>query len=90
MALRGEVVDLVGLGLLDHARQRGGVREIAVMQEEPRAGRVWIAIQMVDAVGLEERRTAPDAVNDIALLQQEFCEVRAVLAGYARDECDFR
>ena len=34
VALRGEVVDLVGLHLLDDAHQAGGIRQIAVVQDE--------------------------------------------------------
>jgi len=42
---------------------------------------------MVDAVGVEERGAALDAVDLVALLEQELGEVRAVLAGDAGDEC---
>jgi|APEBP8051072433_1049376.scaffolds.fasta_scaffold00708_14 hypothetical protein len=44
-------------------------------------------IQMVDAVGVEQRRAPLDAVHDVALPQQELGEVGAVLAGEAGDEC---
>ena len=40
MALRGEVVDLVGLDLLDDADQAAGVGEVAVMEDEAAIGRV--------------------------------------------------
>jgi hypothetical protein len=38
MALGREVVDLVRLDLLDNADQAGGVREVAVVQDEAAAG----------------------------------------------------
>ena len=41
---------------------------------------------MVDAVGIEEGRAAFDAVDDVALVQQELCELGAVLASNAGDE----
>ena len=44
---------------------------------------------MVDAVGIEKRGTAFDAVHDIAFLQQKLGKIRAVLACDARDERDF-
>ena len=38
VALGGQVVDLVGLHLLDDADQVGGVGQVAIVQEQPRAG----------------------------------------------------
>ena len=89
MALRGEVVDLVGLGLLDDADEAGGVRQVTVMQEEAHALLVPVAVEVVDAVGVEQAGAALDAVDDVALIEKEFGEVGAVLAGDAGDEGDF-
>ena len=47
---------------------------------------VWILVDVVNALGVEQRRTALDAVNDVALLKQELSEVRTVLARDAGDE----
>jgi hypothetical protein len=41
---------------------------------------------MVDAVGVEERRAALDAMHFVALTDQEFGQIRAVLAGNACDQ----
>jgi len=41
---------------------------------------------VVDAVGVEEGSAALDAVDFVALAEQKFGEVGAVLAGYAGDE----
>jgi len=43
-------------------------------------------VQVVDAVGVEQRGAALDAVDFVALAQQKFGEVGAVLAGDAGDE----
>ena len=51
-----------------------------------RLGLVRILVQVVDAVGVEQRGAALDAVDFVALAQQEFGEVGAVLAGDAGDE----
>ena len=81
MALRGEIVDLVRLGLLDDADQVGRIGHVAVVQEEPRALLVRVLVEMIDALGVERRGAALDAVDHIALGQQELGEIGAVLAG---------
>jgi hypothetical protein len=89
VALRGEVVDLVGLHLLDDAHQARAVGHVAVVQDEFSVLLVRILVEMVDAVGVEQRGAALDAVHVVALVEQELGEVGAVLAGDAGDECDF-
>ena len=89
MALGGEIVDLVGLGLLDDADQVGRVGHVAVMQDEARIGLVRVLIEMLDAAGVERRRAALDAVDHVALGQQQFGKIGAVLAGDAGDQGDF-
>ena len=85
VALRGEVVDFVGLHLLDDADEAGGIGEVAVVQDELAVVLVRILVQVVDAVGVEQGSAALDAVDFVALFQQEFGEVGAVLAGDAGD-----
>ena len=89
MALRGKVVDFVGLDLLDDAHQAGTVGHVAVVQGETPVLDMRILIQMIDTVGIEQRTAALDAVHVVALVEQEFGEIGAVLAGDAGDECDF-
>ncbi len=89
MALGGEIVDLVGLNLLDDADQVGRVGQVAVMHEEADVRLVRVLVEMIDPVGIDERGTALDAVDDIALAEQEFGEKRAILTGDAGDERDF-
>ncbi len=86
-ALCREVVDLVRPHLLDDADEVGGVREVAVVELEAHVPLVRVAVQVVDAVGIEQRRAALDAVYLVALLEQQFSEIGPVLAGDARDEC---
>ena len=89
VALRRQVVNLVRLHLLDDADQIGGVGQIAVVQDEVAVLHVRVLVEMVDAVGVEERGAALDAVDDVALLQQELGEIGAILAGDAGDQGDF-
>ena len=88
MRLRGEVVDLVGAHLLDDARaarcrRRGRHSGVAAPKTRAEA-----PAQMVDAAGGEARGAAHDAVDFVALFEQKFGEVGAVLPGdpgYQRD-----
>ena len=50
---------------------------------------VRVLVEVVDAVGVEQRSAALDAVHLVALFQQEFGQIGAVLAGDAGDECYF-
>jgi hypothetical protein len=87
VALGGEIVDLVGLGLLDDPDQVGRVGQVAVMQEEVRVLLVRVLVDMVDPLGVELARSALDAVDRVAFLEQEFGQILSVLAGDAGDEC---
>jgi len=75
VALRGEVVDLVGLHTLDDAHDAGGIGQIPVMQEEMPVGHVRIATQMIDPIGVEQRGAPFDAVHVVALGQQQVRQV---------------
>ena len=86
MALGDEVVEFVGLHLLEDADQAGGVGQVAVVEDEAPVGGMRILVEMVDAVGVEQRAAALDTVDFVAFLQQEFGEIATVLAGDAGDE----
>jgi hypothetical protein len=47
---------------------------------------VRVFIDVVDPLGVEQRGAALDAVHLIALVQQEFSQIAAVLAGDAGDQ----
>lgn len=68
----GEVIDFIGLYLLDDADQVGGIGKIAVMQDEVFVLDVRILIKVVDAVGVEERGATFDAMHFVAFLEQKF------------------
>ncbi len=87
VAHRAQVVDLVGLHLLHDADEVGAVGEVTVVQLEAGVVDVRVLVEVVDAVGVEERRAPLDAVHLVALGEQQFGEVGAVLAGHAGDEC---
>ena len=53
MTLCGEIVDFVRLDFLDHAHETGRIGEVTVMQGQGRAGFVKLAVQVIDALGIE-------------------------------------
>ena len=45
-----------------------------------------VAVNVVDALGIECARAAHDAVHVVALGEQQLSEIRSVLPGHAGDE----
>ena len=93
VALCRQVVNLVGLGLLDDADERTAVGHVAVVQVDEallfHVAHPLVKVQVLDAARVETAAAADDAVHLIAFLQQEFCQIGAVLSRDARDEGDF-
>ena len=86
MALGPQVVDLIGLHLLDDPDQVGAVGEVAVVQHQPRVGLVGILVEVINAAGVETAGPALDAMHHIALLQQQLRQITAVLPRDAGDQ----
>ena len=86
VAHRRQIVDLVWLYLLNQSNQVGAVGQIAIMQEKASVTFVWVLIQMIDAVCIEQRGTSFEAVDLIAFFQKELGKVGSVLSGYACDD----
>ena len=57
------------------------------MEREGQAGLVRLVKEVIDTVGVEQRRAPLDAVNLIALADQELGEIGPVLSGNAGDQC---
>jgi hypothetical protein len=55
MALRGEIVNLRRLGLLDEADQVRAIGKIAMMQKEPAVSLMRVSVEMIDAPCIERR-----------------------------------
>ena len=53
VALRREIVDLGRLDLAQQPEQVGRIRHVAVVQEQPHAGIVAVAVEVIDALGIE-------------------------------------
>lgn len=86
--LSGEVVDLVGEDGVEPAAEGGGVGEIGVVElHAGLVGVVGIHVYVVDALRVEVRRAADQAVHLVPLVQEEFRQVRTVLSGNSGYQC---
>ena len=82
MALGREVIDFSRLDLAHNLHEAHGVAHVGVVQVEIRP-----AFEVGDAFTVVHRRAANDAVDFIALGEEKFRKVGAVLTGDACDEC---
>ena len=72
---------------MEQAAEAVRVSEVGEIDEQGRGGIVPVRQKMIDARGIEAARAALDAVNFVALLEQQLGEIRAVLARDTGDEC---
>ena len=86
MALRGEVVDLRGANLADDPRQATSVGHVAVVENQPRRGAEGLTAEVLEALGPGRTRTPHDAVNFIALGDEELRQIGAILSGDPGDD----
>ena len=63
VALGGEVVDLVGLVLLDEADEVGRIGQVAIVHEEARLALMRIDVEIIDTGRVEGRGAPLDAVD---------------------------
>jgi hypothetical protein len=59
------------------------------MQHEPNIMFVRIVIKMINALGIEGRGAALDAVDQVAFAEEQLGKIGAVLTGCAGNESDF-
>jgi len=85
VALGCQVIYFVWLDLLDDADQVRGICQVAVVHYEVAVCLVRILIEVVHALGVEERCAALDAVDAVAFPEQKFSQIGSVLACNACD-----
>ena len=85
MGLSCQVVYFIRLYFADNAGQIGTIDQVAVVELERLALGVWIFIDMIYPVCIEQRSPTFYAMNFITLFQQELGKVRAILASEASD-----
>ena len=84
MALSGQIIDLIGLDLAHQTDQTRGIGQIAVVQ-----GDSVLLDQVVNTSGVGDGRPADDAVDLIALLQKELCQIGTILTSDTGNQCFF-
>ena len=89
VALRREVVDLVGANLLDDADQVGRIGQVTIVKVKAGTPGVRILIEMIDTGGVEGRGAPLDAMNSVTLGEQQLGQIGAVLTGHPGDQCHF-
>lgn len=82
VALGCKVIDFGRLDLAHNFHEAHGVAHVGVVQMEVRH-----AFEVRDAFAEVHRGAADDAVDFVALSEEEFRKVGAILSGDARDEC---
>ena len=80
MALRGEIVDFIGLDLVHETDQTAAVAQVAVVQVQLVEGQIRAGLHGVKPRTVGAALAADDAVDLVTLFEQEFGEVGAVLA----------
>jgi hypothetical protein len=80
MALGRQVVDLVGLNVIQQPTQSVGVGDVAVVELKLRVAVVLIRAQVVDTLGVAGAGTPKEAVDLILLVEQKLGEIGSVLA----------
>ena len=89
VALAGEVIDLVGLHPADHRLQAEWIDEVAVMQFERQPAGFRGCPEIVNPIAVQATRPPHETVHCIAVVEQEFGQIGAVLSADTGDECGF-
>jgi len=85
VALRAEVIDFIGLQIVDEAVARGGVAQVAVVQEKLHAEDMRVLVQVIDALRVERAGAADDAVHFVTFGEKQLGEVGTILASDTGD-----
>ena len=84
VALRRQVVNLIGLHLSDQFDERHGVTHVGIMEMEMRR-----TLQMGDTLSVIDRTAADDTMHLVSFRQQKLGQIAAVLSRYTCYQCDF-
>jgi hypothetical protein len=85
--LRGEVIHLVRAYLGQQDAHPGTIDHVPVVHEQADGRFVGVDVQVVDPTGVERGCAPDDPVHLVTLEEQQFGQIRAVLARDASDQC---
>ncbi len=83
MRLRAQMIDLIRPRVVDQVGELFPVGQIAVVQEQPGGRVVRVLVDVLDPVGVERAGFPNQTVDFIAFGEQEFGQIRSILAGDA-------
>ena len=84
-----QVIDFVGLYLLDDFGEVQRVGHVAVVEDEALAVHMGVLVEVVDAFGVERRGAAFDAVHEVSFFEQELGQIGSVLTGNPGNQRNF-
>ncbi|KAF5735965.1 phytase family [Tripterygium wilfordii] len=85
--LGGEIVDLVWANSVDPPAKRGSVGEVSIMKLHASFVRiVRVDVDVIDSLSIEIGGATDQSVHLVALVEEEFSQVRTILASYAGDQ----
>ena len=87
MALGSEIVDLVGVHLLNETDEICRIGQISIVHEEANVALMRIMIEMIHTACIERGRPPLHAMHNVTFVKQQSAKVAAVLARNSRDEC---
>ena len=76
-----QVINFIGLHLLNDTGDVHRVGKVAIVQYQIAVLHMRILIQVIDAVGIEQRRATLHPMYNISHFQQVFCQIGAILPG---------
>src|SRR5450759_836317 len=89
MALRRQVINLVGPNIAEQPRDAAGGREVGKVQVEPAPVLMKVRIDIVDATSVETAGAPLNTVHFISLGKKKLGKIRAVLARHPCDQRSF-
>ena len=89
VTLGAEVIDFIGFNFFDEATDATAVGEVSVMEEKFDTMDMRVLVEVIDAPGIKGAGSSDDAMDFVALFQEEFREIGSVLSGNAGNECLF-
>ena len=84
------MVDLAGGDGPDEVDQRHRIGQVAIVELKARARLVWILVDVIEPAGVERRGPPDDAVDLVALTQQQLGQIATVLPPDACDQCSLQ
>ena len=90
MTLGRQIINLVRLSLPQNLDHRTRIAQIPEMQKDLCPLLVSIPINRIEPLGIKARRATNNSMHLIPLLQQQLCQIRAILTRNTRDQCLLR